>query len=206
MTKTYFQKTYHLNRFLVISLTYSFGFSFASKLLSELLLFQSSQTETISKLLAFIIDKVSILLELSNKVSIVLLLSLVVLVGIELYQRIVNDLLLNYWKSIYQTIRLKAFLKQELTYEPIETDGNQTANYKNPVLIQFNKAVRWLVVDIRKDNVTVLLKAPRTQQALKLFKEMEDDIREEISNRNPDYYFSSPEREGSDLWFIGTKR
>ena len=206
MTKTYFQKTYHLNRFLVISLTYSFGFSFASKLLSELLLFQSSQTETISKLLAFIIDKVSILLELSNKVSIVLLLSLVVLVGIELYQRIVNDLLLNYWKSIYQTIRLKAFLKQELTYEQIETDGNQTANYKNPVLIQFNKAVRWLVVDIRKDNVTVLLKAPRTQQALKLFKEMEDDIREEISNRNPDYYFSSPEREGSDLWFIGTKR
>lgn len=206
MTKTYFQKTYHLNRFLVISLTYSFGFSFASKLLSELLLFQSSQTETISKLLAFIIDKVSILLELSNKVSIVLLLSLVVLVGIELYQRIVSDLLLNYWKSIYQTIRLKAFLKQELTYKPIEMDGNQTANYKNPVLIQFNKAVRWLVVDIRKDNVTVLLKAPRTQQALKLFKEMEDDIREEISNRNPDYYFSSPEREGSDLWFIGTKR
>lgn len=206
MTKTYFQKTYHLNRFLVISLTYSFGFSFASKLLSELLLFQSSQTETISKLLAFIIDKVSILLELSNKVSIVLLLSLVVLVGIELYQRIVSDLLLNYWKSIYQTIRLKAFLKQELTYKPIEIDGNQTANYKNPVLIQFNKAVRWLVVDIRKDNVTVLLKAPRTQQALKLFKEMEDDIREEISNRNPDYYFSSPEREGSDLWFIGTKR
>ena len=86
------------------------------------------------------------------------------------------------------------------------TIENQTANHQNPVMIQFNKAVRWLVVDVKKEEVKVLLKVPRTQQAQKLFKEMEDDIREEVSNCNPKYYFSTPNRDGNKLWFIGTKR
>ncbi len=35
---------------------------------------------------------------------------------------------------------------------------------------------------------------------------MEMLISEEIANRNPDYYFSRPERNGKWLYFIGTKR
>ena len=47
---------------------------------------------------------------------------------------------------------------------------------------------------------------PRTQQAQKLLKDMEEHIKEEISNYNPNYYFSTPLRVGNKLWFKGTKR
>ncbi|BAH88089.1 hypothetical protein SmuNN2025_1063 [Streptococcus mutans NN2025] len=86
------------------------------------------------------------------------------------------------------------------------TIENQTINHQNPVMIQFNKAVRWSVVDVQKGEVNALLKVPRTQQAQKLLRTMEDDTREEISNRNPEYYFSTPSRDGNELWFVGTKR
>lgn len=113
---------------------------------------------------------------------------------------------MNYIKSIYQTILFRNFLKQELTYESMITNENKSVNYCNPVMIQFNRAVRWLVIDVQKNEVKVHLTVPRTQQTQKIFKEMEDDIREEISNRNPKYYFSAPIRDGNKLWFIGTKR
>ena len=75
---------------------------------------------------------------------------------------------------------------------------NITFNYCHSVL--------GCTIDVRKETVTILLAIPRTQQAQKLLKEMEGDIKEEISNRNPHYYFSSPHRKGNKLWFTGTKR
>ena len=35
---------------------------------------------------------------------------------------------------------------------------------------------------------------------------MEAHIKEEISNYNSDYYFSSPTRIKNQLWYVGTKR
>lgn len=204
MQKTYFQRTYSLTLFLVVFVIISFGVSFASKFFSELL--QANQTDVARDLFELVIEKVLLVSEYTYKVGVVLSLILIVIVGIELYKRIVNDSVLNYPKSIYQTIRLRIFLKQDLNYEAIMTIENQTINHQNPVMIQFNKAVRWSVVDVQKGEVNALLKVPRTQQAQKLLRTMEDDIREEISNRNPEYYFSTPSRDGNELWFVGTKR
>ncbi|MCB4945923.1 hypothetical protein LGW20_09205 [Streptococcus mutans] len=204
MQKTYFQRTYSLTLFLVVFVIISFGVSFASKFFSELL--QANQTDVARDLFELVIEKVLLVSEYTYKVGVVLSLILIVIVGIELYKRIVNDSVLNYPKSIYQTIRLRIFLKQDLNYEAIMTIENQTINHQNPVMIQFNKAVRWSVVDVQKGEVNALLKVPRTQQAQKLLRTMEDDTREEISNRNPEYYFSTPSRDGNELWFVGTKR
>ena len=76
----------------------------------------------------------------------------------------------------------------------------------NPVNKHFNKAVHKAIVDIREDKAILLIRVPKTQQATKILKEMETLISEEISNRNLDYYFSRPERNGKWMYFVGTKR
>lgn len=120
--------------------------------------------------------------------------------------RIVKDSLWNYLTSIYQTLRLRQFLRQDNQSEPLLTADTQTVTHANPILKVFNQSVSKCVVDIRKETVTVLLRLPRTQQAQKVLKEMEEDIKEEIANRYPHYYFSAPNRVGNQLWFIGTRR
>ncbi len=120
--------------------------------------------------------------------------------------RIIKDSLWNYLTSIYQTLRLRQFLRQDNPSEPLLTADNQTVTHANPILKVFNQSVSKCVVDIRKETVTVLLRLPRTQQALKVLKEMKEDIKEEITNRYPHYYFSAPNRVGNQLWFIGTRR
>ena len=101
---------------------------------------------------------------------------------------------------------MRQFLKQDEHSEPVNTIENQTITRINPILKNFNQSVSRCTVDVRKESVIVLLAIPRTQQAQKLLKEMENDIKEEISSRNSSYYFSSPHRKGNKLWFIGTKR
>ncbi|MGN1396845.1 MAG: hypothetical protein ACI4WE_01930, partial [Streptococcus gallolyticus] len=126
--------------------------------------------------------------------------------ALEGLHRIVNDSLWNYLTSIYQTLRLRQFLRQDSQSEPLLTADTQTVTHTNPILKVFNQSVSKCVVDIRKETVTVLLRLPRTQQAQKVLKAMEEDIKEEIANRYPHYYFSAPNREGNQLWFIGTRR
>lgn len=153
-----------------------------------------------------IIDKLTALEYYIQLLSFSLILVPALLVIIELVQRFLNDSLWNYFKSIYRTSRMRQFLKQDEQYEPINTIENQIVTRINPILKDFNHSVLGCTVDVRKENVTVLLAIPKTQQAQKILKEMEDDIKEEISNRNPHYYFSSPHRKGNKLWFTGTKR
>ena len=62
------------------------------------------------------------------------------------------------------------------------------------------------MIDISKENIILYLKVPHTQQAQKLLKEMEAQIKEEVASRNPDYYFSAPNRVKNKMWLIGTKR
>jgi putative membrane protein len=134
-----------------------------------------------------------------------LAISSILVIGQLLY-RIAKDSIWNYFKSVYQTIRMRQFLKQVEYSEPIVTIENQTITRFNPVLSEFNQSVRKCTVDIRQEEVSIFLKLPRIQQAQKLLKDMEEHIKEEISNYNPNYYFSTPLRVGNKLWFKGTKR
>ena len=85
-------------------------------------------------------------------------------------------------------------------------DNSSTVTRFNPILRKFNRATSKCVVDVRNDSVTILIKYPKTQQSQKLLREMENYIKEEISSRNPEYYFSAPNRRGNKLWFKSTKR
>ena len=104
-------------------------------------------------------------------------------------------------------MRLRHYLKQDEKSESVITVDNQTTVPKfNPILKAFNKTVSKCTVDVRKESVSVFIKYPSTQQAQQLLRDMEAHIKEEISSRNPNYYFSSPNREGNKLWFKGTRR
>lgn len=128
------------------------------------------------------------------------------LITIEIIRRLSNDSIYNYLKSIKQTIQLRRFLKQYDRSNKEILDKNHSANYYNPIHNCFNHTANKCTVDINKDTVSVFIKAPTTQQAQKVLKEMIEDIKEEITSLNPNYYFSSLNREYNKLWFIGTRR
>lgn len=205
MKKTFFQKTYNLISYLLLLGLTSFMLSFALNLLVKL--FGNFDIPFLDNTIVLIQDKLNLFGNYTKQTAIILLLIVASLVTVELAQRIISDNILNYFKSIYQTIRLRQFLKQDEKSESVFTIDNQTTVTKfTPILKNFNQTARKASVDIRKDSVVVFLKYPRTQQAQKLLRDMEAHIKEEISSKNPDYYFSSPNRGGNKLWYIGTRR
>ncbi|WP_414170503.1 hypothetical protein [Streptococcus sp. 21WXBC0057M1] len=143
----------------------------------------------------------------TNILAILLPLIAVFLIIVELILRAIYDKPSNYFRSAYQTLRLIQFLRQDENSQlAFSIDNSSTVTRFNPILRKFNRATSKCVVDVRKDSVTILIKYPKTQQSQKLLREMENYIKEEISSRNPEYYFSAPNRQGNKLWFKSTKR
>ena len=121
---------------------------------------------------------------------------------IEVLNRIRFDSLLNYFKSIYHTFKLRNFLTQREKSERITTIDNQY----NPLTGSFNRCAHKSVVDIRKDEITVFIKVPRDQQGQKVLGDMTSQLKEEVSSQHYDYYFSAPNRVRNNLWLVGKKR
>ena len=107
-------------------------------------------------------------------------------------------------KSIYQTIKLRKFLKQHQTHEDNKS-FNQKANI-NPILKNFNSSAKHCIVDVRKNVVIAIFKIPTKQQANKILKDMEQQLKEEVSNLNPTYYFSNVQRFKKYIYIKGTIR
>ena len=204
MKKSFFQKTYNL----IINLTIISLICFLAQFCLGLF-YQAIELGGLSQYnnsFILINDRLANIKQVILVFSIsILAISSILVIGQLLY-RIAKDSLWNYFKSVYQTIRMRQFLKQVENSEPIVTIENQTITRFNPVLSEFNQSVRKCTVDIRQEEVSIFLKLPRIQQAQKLLKDMEEHIKEEISNYNPNYYFSTPLRVGNKLWFKGTKR
>jgi len=204
MKKSFFQKTYNL----IINLTIIGLICFLAQFCLSLF-YQAIELSGLSQYnSSFILinDSLANIKQVILVFSIsILAISSILVIG-QLLHRITKDSLWNYFKSVYQTIRMRQFLKQVEHSEPIVTIENQTITRFNPVLSEFNQSVRKCTVDIHQEEVSIFLKMPRTQQAQKLLKDMEEHIKEEISNYNPNYYFSTPLRVGNKLWFKGTKR
>lgn len=205
MKKTFFQKTYNLNAnllsFALINSILSLTFNLLVKLFGDF------DIPSLNNAIVIIQDKLNLLEKSTSQIATILFLAAFSLIIIELTQRTICDSILNYFKSIYQTVRLRQFLRQDEKSESVITIDNQTTVTKfNPILKNFNQSVGKATVDVRKESVVVFLKYPRTQQAQKLLRDMEAHIKEEIASRNPNYYFSSPNREGNKLWFKATRR
>lgn len=156
--------------------------------------------------LTFLYQFVIMIHTISLYVSIIATSLFTALAYYEFYLRLKQDNLANLWKSIRQTVAIRMFLNQNEHSETVTTVEQIQVTRYNPINKYFNKAVHKAIVDIREDKAVLLIRVPKTQQATKILKEMETLISEEISNRNLDYYFSRPERNGKWIYFVGTKR
>ncbi|HHF7053986.1 TPA: hypothetical protein ACPQXV_000177 [Streptococcus mutans] len=198
MTKSFFMRTYNLN-------IYLFLLSLLTGFLGWLLGFLAS---TLDLTLPIILDlsQVNDYLAVGSHYSYMamtyLLSSLFASMIIEVLNRIRFDSLLNYFKSIYHTFKLRNFLTQREKSERITTIDNQY----NPINGSFNRCAHKSVVDIRKDEITVFIKVPRDQQGQKVLGDMTSQLKEEVSSQHSGYYFSAPNRVRNNLWLVGKKR
>lgn len=128
------------------------------------------------------------------------------LIIIDLIIRLLNDQFTNHIISVYHTMALRHYLKQDIDTNTSK-DWQQNGESKtNSVQHYFNKVVGKSLVDVRQSEVRVAIKIPRKQQAHDILKTIEPQIHEEITHMHPKYYFSKPQRHHRYLWFIGHKR
>lgn len=198
MKKSYFMHS--LNSFIFLSmntLVLAFFIFLCNFVLTS---FAKSEIIFIQKISDFI-NVINVFLLIVEMLTITVI---VLIISIEVVNRFRKDKIMNYFKSFYSTMLLRHFLTQRTEkVKPIEGQNITTYNLINKT---FNRAVRKCVVDIHQDNICVIIKIPSRQQAQKLLKEMEQQIKEEIESRNPDYYFSTFIRVKNTLWLEGKRK
>ena len=198
MRKTNFQKTIH-------PATTFFIMGILSMFISILLRLGMNPLEN-SIYFTSLFDFLRLLHFISSSISLLSLLLFLGLVGYEIKIRHREDKISNLFKSITQTFSLRLFLIQREYSETVSTSEQGNTKRYNPINKQFNKAIQKVVVDIREESTPLIIPVPKSQQAIRILKDLETIISEEISSRNPDYYFSRPERKGMAFYFIGTRR
>ena len=203
--KNFFQRTFNITVTLLMYSLFFLCLTIGLRLLQDLI--ANAQSTYLSHLFEAIKQWASKGEYYTKTLAILLPLIAAFIIIIELILRLLYDTPINYFKSAYQTIRLAQFLRQDENSQlAFSIDNSSTVTRFNPILRKFNRATSKCVVDVRKDSVTIVIKYPKTQQAQKLLRDMESYIKAEISSRNPDYYFSAPNRKGNKLWFKSTKR
>lgn len=203
--KNFFQRTFNITVTLLIFGLFFLCLTIGLRLLQDLI--ANAQSTYLSHLLETINQWASKGEYYTKILAILLPLIAVLLIIVELISRAIYDKPSNYFRSAYQTLRLIQFLRQDENSQlAFSIDNSSTVTRFNPILRKFNRATSKCVVDVRKESVTIVIKYPKTQQAQKLLRNMESYIKEEISSRNPEYYFSAPNRRGNKLWFKSTKR
>lgn len=202
MKKSFFMKTYNLNIYLML-------FSLLIGFLGCSLSFLASNLD-LTLPIALDLSQVNSYLAMGSHYAYMamsyLLGTLFASVTLEVLNRIRFDNLFNYFKSIYHTFKLRNFLTQREKSEKITTIDHQTITTYNPINDSFNRCAHKSVVDIRKDEVNILIKVPRDQQGQKVLGDMTSQLKEEVSSQHLDYYFSAPNRVRNSLWLVGKRR
>ncbi|MBX5320266.1 hypothetical protein HLA86_12250 [Staphylococcus caprae] len=128
------------------------------------------------------------------------------LMVIDLMIRLLKDQFTNHIKSVYHTMVLRHYLKQDVDTDTTQDWQNNGKSKTNSVQKYFNKVIGKSLVDVRQNEVCVAIKIPRKQQAHDILKTIEPQIHEEITHMHPKYYFSKSQRHHRYLWFTGHKR
>lgn len=124
----------------------------------------------------------------------------------EIINRFQNDDWLNLLNSIKLTVALHRFLyRRDLPLKGLVA-GIQMTNGSERIIKGFNHAVSKSVIDIRNDKAFLVVKLPQAQQAQKIFREIDPQIREYLSSRLDEYYFSAHTQFKNKLWYEGKKR
>ncbi|WP_314006313.1 hypothetical protein [Gemella morbillorum] len=197
--KTFFQK--NINRVIFI-LTISIPLIVLVSILKIPLDKSTYSNNKLSNLITAIQSFLNAILILGTAI----LLLAFLLIAIEVYKRKKYDQPYYLVTSVIQTFKIRRFLKQDESYIDDKFSKINNNNRVNPVLKNFNKSIKHCIVDVRNIDVIVILKIPRNQQSQKILKDMEQQLLDEVTHLNPDYYFSGLQRNGSYLYIKGNKR
>lgn len=202
MKKTLFMVTFNIRNYALVLAFLGCTLAFAIHLSIDEVLLTLNLSGVKELIGVFIyINRIINLVKISCKITIMIGLFHII---VELIYWTVNDTIFNYIKSCWLTFRLRRFLVQnERSIKRIEITQVQTSN---PIYADFNKAVRRSIVEISNNRAVIYIKLPCSQQAQKILKDMESQIKEELSNHIPNYYFSYPQREKNKFWYIGMPR
>lgn len=130
MKKTFFQKSYNIiSNLSLIGLIGIFFYLFLRMLYQVIELYGLPHY---SDNFILINEKIEMVKQIIFVISILILTITLTLLIIELSHRIAKDSLWNYFKSVYQTIRIRQFLKQDELSETITFNENQTVTRLNP--------------------------------------------------------------------------
>ena len=135
-----------------------------------------------------------------------ILIIIILLIIIEVYKRIKYDSISNLVKSVIQTIKIRKFLKQDESYVNTNFSNNSKTTKVNQVVENFNKNIKHCIVDKKINKIIILFKIPSKQQSQKILKDMEEQLIDEFTYLNPDYYFSNIQRNKKYMYIEGNKR
>lgn len=194
MKRSFFQISLNIITYLLIVLCLTFlleyGINLSIKFISDPQLINSFTFLIIFK------NKLIPLLDYNLYFRVCISIILFIFLTYEFIHRLLFDSILNLFKSIYYTINLRLFLR-------LRTNSKKQ---QNQIYSSFNFMTQKSSIDIRRNTIRVYIKMPRSQQAQKLLRDMEIDLKADISYQNPNYYFAEPVRKGNTLWIIGTRR
>lgn len=131
---------------------------------------------------------------------------LLLLLLIEISNRLKKDSLSNLGKSYLGTWRFRRFLKQSQQFPKVSNPLDEKLQVENKSVSRFNQSVRKSVLDVTQDQLKLLIKVPKEAQGQKILKEHEEQIKEHVASFYSDYIISTFERKKFNLWLIGTKR
>lgn len=124
------------------------------------------------------------------------------LLSIEVIERFKNDRIKNLYLSIRGSYRLRKFLLQNER----KKSNEESTSAQDLTLSKYNQAVRKLILELNEKELILYLSLPKSYQAQKILKALENEIKEEIASRYPQYLISTFERIEQALWLKGTKR
>lgn len=153
-----------------------------------------------------LIDDISYFTNTLLIIGVTILIIIILLILIEVYKRIKYDSISNLVKSVVQTFKIRKFLKQDESYINTNFSNNSKTTKVNQVLENFNKNIKYCIVDKRINKIIILFKAPSKQQSKKILKDMEEQLIDEVTYLNPDYYFSKMQRNKKYMYIEGNKR
>lgn len=124
------------------------------------------------------------------------------LLTLEITQRFKKDRITNLYRSIRESYRLRKFLLQDEQKKTTAEKPSAQALTDT----KYNQTVRKLMIDINDKELILFLRLPKSYQAQRTLKGLEQEIKEELASRYPQYLVSTFERNKQALWLKGTKR
>ena len=111
MKKTFFQKTYNIIRNLLFLGVINFAFSLAIHWIKKLI--DNINIQELYYQIIIVQSKLTICEHITKNIAALSILIALLFIMLELAFRFTNDSILNYFDEVYQTIRLREFIKQD---------------------------------------------------------------------------------------------